>query len=222
MKTVRIPLLAVIFSSVFLALGKTILAPTTAKNSTVTPFVFPAAVPLPKWEPKKSSPLAEPIAESSEYLSGRHYRYTQNDLTLDIEMRYMVNTTADVKSFIENYSSMPPSPAKLSLFLRYKEGIGFYNLFAYQQRTYLSTCINSRGGITVTTSQFKLNRDSYDIRLERLLPWLLGRQNTLDMRCLWAHLSIPLKNSSPEDAYRSLETALFSWYQWWQPRFPKP
>jgi cyanosortase A-associated protein len=49
----------------------------------------------------------------------------------------------------------------------------------------------------------------------------LGQEGLKDRRCLWAHLSVPLKNSSPEAAYQVLEKAWFSWYQWWQPRFPK-
>jgi cyanosortase A-associated protein len=53
------------------------------------------------------------------------------------------------------------------------------------------------------------------------MPILLGQEALLDKRCLWVYLSIPLRNSSPEEAYKTLEQAWFSWYQWWQPRFPK-
>lgn len=226
MEKARIPFLAVIFGSVFFFLGKTILTPIVEKN-TVTSFVFPIAIPLPEWQLNKSSPLAAPLAESPAYLSGRHYQYIQNDLTLDIEMRYIVNTKGDVKFFIQNYSSIPPLPSQLSLVLRQQEGIGFYSLFTYQQRAYLSTCINSRGGSTVTDLQFRQNRDIYDnifnMRFkERLLPWLQGRGSIRDMRCLWTHMSTPLKNSSLGDAYQTLEKEWFSWYEWWRPRFPQP
>ena len=216
MEKLRLSLLAVIFGSVFCVLGKTIL-PLTAGN--ITPFVFPAAVPLPAWQPQKSRPLAAPIAEIPEYLSGRHYRYIQNDLTLDIEMRYMVNTPGHVKYFIR---SIQPSPNQLTLALRQQKAVGFYYLFAHQRRAYLSTCINSRGGSTATESQFQQNRYLYDIHLGRLLPWLLGREAFQDKRCLWAHLSIPLKDSASEDAYQTLEKAWVDWYKWWRPRFPQP
>lgn len=221
MEKVRILLLAVIFGSVFFVLFRTILAPTQG-NSTVTPFVFPTAVPLPKWQLSSSYPLANPITSSPKFLSGRHYRYIQNDLTLDIEMRYVVDTQGDVKDFIKNYSSMPPSSGQLELVLLRQERVGFYSLGAYQQRAYLSTCINSRGGSTVTEAQFTQNRYTYDLRLGRLLPWLLGSGTLRDGRCLWANLSIPLKNSLPESAYQTLEKAWESWYQWWRPRFPQP
>lgn len=225
MEKVRTSLLVVIFGSVFFFLGRTILAPSAAK-STVTPFAFPTAVPLPGWQLKNSSQKAAPIADPT-FVSGRHYQYIQNDLTLDIEMGYIVNTKGDVNSFIQYYSSMPPPPGKLSPVLRQQSGVGLYSLFAYQQRAYLSSCINSRGGSTVTDVQFRQNRDIYDniynMRFkERLLPWLQGRGSIRDMRCVWAHLSIPLKNSSPEDAYVTLEKAWESWYQWWYPRFPQP
>ncbi len=209
MEKVRIALLTVILSSVFLVFGRISLAP-TASNSKITPFVFPTTVPLPGWQPIGSRPMSDSFA--------RHYQYIQNDLPLNIEMRYLVNTGGNVRYLVNYYSSIPLSSGQSS---RFHKGIGFYILFAHQQRAYLSSCINSRGGSTVTASQFMQNRYIYDMRFERLLPWLLGQGSVVDKRCLWAHLSIPL-NSAPEDAYRVLETAWFSWYQWWHPRFPKP
>lgn len=217
MEKLRLSLLAVIFGSVFCVLGKTIVAP-NAVNSTVIPFVFPTAVPLPAWQPLKSRPLNDSIAENSEYVSGRHYRYAQNDLTLDIEMRYMVNTLGHVQYFMR---SMVQFPGQLTLTSHHKEGVGFYYLFTYERRVYLSTCINSHGGSTVSEPQFQRNRYLYDMHLGRLLPWLLGQSSFQDKRCLWAHLSIPLKNSASQDAYQSLEKAWEGWYRWWRPRFPQ-
>jgi cyanosortase A-associated protein len=226
MEKFRISLLTGIFGSIFFILVRTIITPAPGKT-TATPFVFPTAVPLPEWELKNSRAIAASVTKNSSNLSGRRYQYIQNDLTLDIEMQYALNTKGDVKSFIQNYSSLPLSSRQLALILRQQQGIGFYSLFAYQQRAYLSSCINSQGGTTVTVSQFRQNRNIYDniynMRFkERLIPWLQGRGSIQDMRCLWTHLSIPLKNSAPEDAYQRLEKAWFSWYQWWHPRFPQP
>lgn len=226
MEKIRISFLTIIFGSVFFFLGRAILLPTASKVK-ITSFIFPTAVPLPEWQLKNNQPLAVSMTESPNYLSGRYYQYIRNGLLLDIEMRYIVNTKGDVKSFIQDYSSIPPFPAQLPLVLRQQEGIGFYGLFTYQQRAYLSTCINSRGGSTVTDLQFRQNRDIYDNILnmrfkERLLPWLQGRGSIRDMRCLWTHMSIPIKSSSSEDAYQTLEKAWFSWYEWWRPRFPQP
>lgn len=220
MQKVRIPLLIMIFSSALFVLGKTTLAPVTS-NRIATSFIFPTAVPLSQWQSSSSRPLTDSIAKGPKSLSGNHYQYIQKGLTLDIEMRYMVKTHGNVKAFIEKYYSLPLSSGQLTMALRQHEGIGFHNLFTYQQRAYLSTCINSSGGSTVSASQFRRNRLLYDMRLSRLFPWLLSQGSVRDRRCLWAHLSIPLKNSSPEEAYRILETVWESWYQWWSPRFPK-
>ncbi len=215
-KNLRMPVLAVTLTGVLLVLGKLILYPAVTKR-TVTPFVFPSAVPLPGWQPLPSHPLVAQTTKPAKYVSGRQYQYIQNDLPLNIEMRYVVDTDGDVKEFIKTYASIPSSPV-----LRQKEEIGFYGLFTYQGKAYLSTCINPYGNSTVTDRQFKQNRNTYDLQLNRLLPWLLGQENFKDERCLWAHLSTPLRHSSPEPAYQLLESTWFSWYQWWRPRFPKP
>jgi cyanosortase A-associated protein len=220
-KKIRISFLAITFGGVCFALGKSILYPSVS-DRTPLPFVFPPAVSLPEWQPVASSPLVSTTEESSNYLVGRHYRYIKQGLSLDIEMRYLVQTDGNVNFFIKKYKTIPSSPGQLLPVLRQQEGVGSYNLFVHQGRAYLSTCINPRGGSTVTNNQFILNRYLYDVRLGRLLPWLLGQVELRDMRCLWAHMSVPLNNSSPENAYKTLEKAWVSWYKWWSPRFPNP
>lgn len=218
-KELRISLLATIFGAVLFVLGKSILYPTSS-DRTVSPFIFPAAVSLPQWQPLASHPLDNPTAERPQYISEKHYRYIQNSLSLDIEMRYLVNTNGDVKDFIKNYTAIRSSAGQLLPVLRQQKGVGFYNLFVHQGRAYVSACINSRGHSTVTDNQFRRNRNIYDVPSSRIVLWLLGQAELRDERCLWAHLSVPLKNSSPEDAYQTLEKAWFSWYQWWSQRFP--
>ena len=215
-KNFRIPLLAVTLSGVVLALVKVILYP-AVNSRTNTPFVFPSAVSLPGWQPLSSHPLVNQTELHPNYISGRHYQYIQNNLLMDIEMRYLVDTSGDVKDFIKTYTSIPSS-----LVLRQHQGIGFYGLFTHQGKAYLSSCINPYGGSTVTHRQFKQNRNIYDLQPSRLLPWLLGQEDLKDDRCVWAHLSIPLKHSSPKRGYQSLESAWLSWSQWWRPRFPRP
>lgn len=214
-KNLRIPFLAVTLSSVFLVLGKVILYPAVS-NRTATPFVFPPAVPLPEWQTLPSQSLVAQTTQDPNYISGKRYQYTQKSLPLDIEMRYLVNTVGDVKDFLKTYTSISLSPT-----LRQQEGVGFYGLFTYQGKAYLSSCINPYGGSTVTDNQFKQNRNTKDLQISRLLPWLLGQEDLKDERCLWTQLSIPLRYSSPEPTYQILEKAWFSWHQWWQPRFPK-
>lgn len=208
------------FVGVLLVLGGSILNPVAEKRR-VTSFVFPPEVPLPGWQPLGSGRLTE-SAESHSFLAGKHYRYSRNDLPLDIEMRYGdYEMTTDIKLFIAGYTAIPLTPSHPLLF-RQQQGVGFYNLIAYQERAYLSACINPQGGSTITAEQFNHNRLTYDLRFSRLLPRLLGQESLLDRRCLWAHLSIPTRRLTPESAYPLLEQAWFAWYQWWSPRFPKP
>jgi cyanosortase A-associated protein len=212
-KQFRVPLLALTFTSVVLALGNILLLPANDK-STVTPFVFPEQVPLSQWRLSISPPLPKPTKEHSELLAQKHYRYIKNDWFLDIEMRYL--TTGNVVKLLQNYTSVTSSAE-----VRQREGVGYYGVGVDKQRAYLSACINSQGGSTFTQEQFNQNQYFSDLQPQRLVSWLLGQEGFKDKRCLWAHLSIPLKNSSPEAAYQVLEKAWFSWYQWWQPRFPK-
>ncbi len=155
-----------------------------------------------------------------------HYQYLRDRLPLDIEMRYAVNwglpgNGLNVKLFIQLYSSTPPSSGQLakSLHQKVQPGVGFYYLFAFGGRAYLSSCIKSRGGTTVTEAQFQRNRYLYDLKLSRLFAWLLGQGTVRDTHCLWTHLSMPANTSAPEAAYHTLEQVWFDWYKWWLPRF---
>lgn len=212
-KQFRIPLLALTFSSVLLVLGKVILLP-SAEKRTLTPFVFPEAVPLPQWQLKASSALPEPTEEHPELIAQKHYQYVQNDLPLNIEMRYVID--GNLRQHIRKYTSISSSAV-----VRQHQKVGYYGLLVDRQRAYLSACINPQGGSTFTPQQFNPNQYLYDPRWERILPWLLSQQSLPDQRCLWAHLSVPLQSSSPEAAYKKLENAWFSWHEWWQPNFPK-
>lgn len=224
-KQLQIPLLVLTCANVLLVFGRSILDPTIGKQ-TVTPFVFPSVVPLAQWQPIASQPLKNKTVDRAPFgklvLPGRHYRYIQNNLPLDIKIRYEVQTTGDVKEFIRREGGIQLSLNQPLLVVRENERVGFYGLFVHDKRAYLDACINPNGGSTFTKEQFSYNRIHYDIQLNRLLPWLLGQQKLRDKRCLWTHLSIPLNKSSPQSAYVILENAWFSWYQWWRPRFPKP
>lgn len=214
-KRTRLIVLISVFSAVVGVLIKSILFPTTSKTTTV--FDFPEIVPVEGWQSLPSFPLVDSSSDTPPSLSGRRYQYIKNNQTLNIEMRYFVNTSGEVKTFINSYQSISASPL-----IRQKEGIGFYGLFTHREQAYLSACINPHGFSTFTARQFKQNRNLYDVQFNRLLPWLLGQENLKDERCLWTYLSIPVNSSPPEVAYQNLENVWFSWYKWWSPRFPKP
>lgn len=223
-KQLRIPLLIITCVNVLFVVGRSILDPNIGKR-TFTPFVFPQEVPLPQWRLVESRPLKGRTIESSTFgklvLPGRQYLYIQNDLHLDIDMRYEVETDGDVKDYIKSQTPIKFFLDKPSVLVRQHPQLGFYGLFVYEKRAYLDACINSRGGSTFTIEQFSDNRAQYDRQFSRLLAWFFVQQPLNDRRCLWAHLSIPLNQSSQNSAYVILENTWFSWYQWWRPRFPK-
>lgn len=217
---IRILLLRIQLFGVFFVLGKSIFYP-TVKDSTVTPFVFPTAVPLPQWQLVKTGPvnsqlIKPPAYLSGKYVSGKRYYYIQNDLSLDIEMRYLVNTNGDLKSFIKSYTG------QLLPVLHEQKGVGFYSMFIHQKRAYLSACINPYGYSTVTSDQFRRNGLRYSVQLDRIVSWLTSQTEIMDKSCLWAHLSMPLNNYSQKSASQILESAWFDWYQWWSQRFRNP
>ena len=213
---IRIFLLEIQVSGVIFVLGRSILYPTVEDN-TVTPLVFPTDVPLPQWQLVETSPvnsrLVKPPAYiSGKYVSGKRYYYIQNDLSLEIEMRHLVKTNGDLKSFIKSYTG------QLLPVLREQEGVGFYSLFVDQKQAYLDTCVNPYGYSTVTADQFRRNSLRHAIRLNRIASWLTSQTEILDRSCLWAHFSMPLNNQSSESGAQVLENAWFDWRQWWVKR----
>ncbi|WP_375491596.1 cyanoexosortase A system-associated protein [uncultured Nostoc sp.] len=213
----RIKFLALIFSTGMLVLGKVILFPNPVKPK-VNTFVFPEEVPLAKWQLSVSSPIESLTKENPNLVAEKHYRYVKNDLPLDIQMRYLQNLyNADIGAYIKQDFAVTSPPV-----MRQQKGVGYYGVGVEKQKAYLSSCINPRGNSTFTHPQFRENRYFQDITFDRIMPLLQGKEALLDKRCLWVHLSIPLRKSSPEAAYQVLEQVWFSWYRWWQPRFPKP
>lgn len=220
----RISLLAFTFAGVFFALVRSILAPTLG---TPTAYSFPEAIALPGWQLISSTPIADSGSEMPSPLAGRRYQYEWQEAAMQVEVRYLVSTTGNVQAFVQNYTSIQPTfeqplPERSQATLRYQEETGFYELFSHQGQAYLSACINARGGSTVTSEQFTYNRNSYDLKLDRIVPWLLGQEDLRDSRCLWTHMSMPIIKNSEEDAYRTLEQAWKDWQQWWSLRFPQP
>ncbi len=224
-KQLRIPLLIATFASTALVLGKLLLDPNIGKRQ-LTPIVFPPSVPLDGWQFQSREQF---IGKSDEYGQtvgkpfdkGKLYRYKQNNLPLDVETIYELESHGEYKLFLRNYSSVKAAPNEQSLIVRQQPGIGTYGMYIIQNRAYLTSCINSRGGSTLTRQQFDSNRNRYDLLSDRTIPWLLGQRGLRDTRCLWSHFSLPLNKSSPQSAYALLEKAWISWYQWWTLHYPQ-
>jgi cyanosortase A-associated protein len=210
-KNLRLTLLCLTFSTTLLLLGKVILFP-VANKSDVTTFVFPEKIPLPQWQQGTGKPIPQATPKNLAVTAQKSYRYTQNNLPIDIEMRYV--KSGDVPSFIKTFTAISTSAT-----VHQHQEIGFYGLGIDKQRAYLSACINPQGDSTFTSQQF--NQNLYNLNSKNILSWLQGRRNLKDQRCLWTHLTVNLENSSPETAYQILENVWFSWYRWWKPQFPE-
>lgn len=207
----RLGLILLLISSVLIVLGKISLYP-NQKNTVA--FTVPQTVSLLGWKLKKSHPINE---NYQNFQSGREYQYHQNQTTIEVEVRHLVNTDGDVKKYLQVYRSMSlPQPP----LIRSQPGIGFYGLVTEGDRAYLSACLNPRGESTFTGIQFGRNRNTLDLQLDRILPWLLGTVELRDYRCLWVTLSI-VTEGSPEQDYRVLEAAWFSLYPDLQSQFSR-
>lgn len=216
-KTLRISLLAVTLGCVLIITGKSILYPSAAKLSVAT-FSFPESVPLAEWQLVESKPLT--ITKVSDIKAGQQYSYQKDSLPLEIKTYYVIDTSGDVEGMMKNHTSLKSSPGKLTV--ANTKGVGFHGLLQQENRAYLNACINPNGGSTFTVEQFRYNRNTFDLKLSRIVPWLLGQGKLQDQRCLWTQMSVPLDQATPENSNKILETAWVSWYQWWQPRFPQP
>ena len=206
-RKIRLLLLIVNFAAILIVLVITIVKPTQSWLPT-TSHAFPDKISLPKWEQVQSRTVPQKTLEKSKIIPQKHYRYLQNNLLLDIEMRYL--TLIKGEQFIKKYFGIT-SPVEVRL----REGIGYYGIGVDKQKAFISACITSGGVTSFTDEQFERNQYFSTLEPQNLLSWLLGRRNSRDKHCMWAYLSIPLGKYKPEFAYEVLETAWFSWYQQW-------
>ncbi|MEL7034370.1 MAG: cyanoexosortase A system-associated protein [Cyanobacteria bacterium J06592_8] len=200
------------FGTVIFVLGKSVFYP-APKQYIKTDFTFPEEVPLPGWKEIESQTVTDNIPTEL-------YKYTADNLKLEIEMQYVERPQTNEKKFRQYDPRLDTSRSKKTV-IKQQDEIGSYSLGTQENRAYLRSCLNPRGPATITYEQFIQNRYTYDWQFSRLLPVLSGREPLRDHRCLWSSLSLPLDNISEQQAYSVLEEVWFSWYQWWHPRFPE-
>ncbi|RUT00224.1 hypothetical protein DSM106972_076720 [Dulcicalothrix desertica PCC 7102] len=210
----RTPFLALTFGCILITSANALLI-SSQGNDVKSTFQFPNRVPLIGWQLTAYRPLPKPQVRFTELITQQSYQFTQNNLPLEIEMRYVGD--GNIPLYLKQITGISPN----ALVIRNREGVGYYALGTHKERAFLSSCINARLNTTFTYEQFNQNSYQYQTNPQNILSWFFGRENIQDRRCLWAHLSIPLQKSSPESAYSTLEKAWFSWHEWWRPRFPK-
>ena len=199
-KKLRIAGLAMTLGCTVFAVGKLAIAPPAEKAREI---VFPdGAISLSGWSYRESRYLEEP--------EGKFYRYEEGDRILEIEMRYITYTDGNLKKYLQTHKKIDTL-----LSIKQQPDIGFYGLFANEEKAYLTSCLNPRGPSTVTAAQFSHNRNTYDLQWHRILWWMLGRSDLRQWNCLWVNLSIPLDGFSQEETYSILEQSWLEWYNWW-------
>jgi cyanosortase A-associated protein len=198
-------------------------SPTAGKRE-VKPFTFSDRILLNSWQLVKTESLPvenlKILTESDRPTSPKHYSYINNNVSLNLEMRYLVGTRGDIVELIKQQKNIPQEIIDNAKIEEIPE-IGYHILSHDRDRAYLSTCINSRGNTTVTGKQFSQNRYTHDLNFNLVLPWLQGKESIRDLRCLWVNLSTPIEKKNVSTAYQILTKAWIDWYHWWQPRFPK-
>jgi cyanosortase A-associated protein len=204
------------------SIAHAVLFPSAKTDKTVqllSEFQFPATVPLEGWQQVNTQSLQNPKKPKAK---GQRYQYRQNQERLDIEAYYEPYTEGNVSRLLNLHAGI--KPATVLLALKQQQGVGFYSVFNYQDRAYLSACLNSLGNTTVTGQQFVQNKYQHGWSLQRTFFWMLGHQDLLGVRCLWTLLSTPApanaESTSLDTTYQRLETAWLNWYRWWKPRLP--
>jgi len=195
----------------------------SAGSRQVSEFKFPATIPLTPWRQAESNPtkdLLSPSPKSQDAIvSSQKYVYQKDADKLEIETHYTVGAWGEPTDLLARRFNMPKLKVTIKQEIRQQPGVGFYSVFAHEGRSYLLSCINPRGGSTVTGTQFIANRKNLDFQPQRFLGWMLGQEGLQDMRCLWVIMSLP-ETTKPELAYQTLEKAFIPWYQYWSVNFP--
>ncbi|MBD1855435.1 cyanoexosortase A system-associated protein [Leptolyngbya boryana CZ1] len=176
---------------------------------------LPNHLSLPGWEAQKTQSI-EPSPSNSKYnriVSGQRYLYRQGDRSLQIAVRYVVETEGDIGQFIadtdESWGKTPIS------FEDRQSTQGFYRLFTQQNQAYLQSCLNLNGHTTVTQTQFRQNAYRQALQPEQWLNWLISQRPLLERRCFWIQISTPVVEQNIHLTHATLEqswkTLVSSW-----------
>lgn len=219
-KQFQLIILMVSFASILINVGRLIANPDISKRQ-VSEYNFAEKILLPEWNFVKSLKSEEKI-DYEVVIANRKYLYQKDNQILEIDNRYVIGTRGTYHGLmkIEDKLNQKKNETDFLLSIRAKNNLN-YALFIKENKAHLVSCINATGGSTITTDEFIANRYENDLKLTRFIPWLKGEEASIDLRCLWSDLSIPINdNNSAELTYKNLENAWFSWYDYWHKNFP--
>lgn len=202
------------FFGTLLILGRAIFAPNLEK---ATPYTFPEQVSLSRSQFIDRTQVVTKSLHPKYWSDLEGYQY--NYQGFNVKVHYLKETDGDISTYLDNYG-LNHQKVKINAIDKQSQ-TGFYRLFEHNQVAYLTACINSQGSSTVDREQFFANRNAHDLRLDRVVPIVLGMADPRDTRCLWVTVSAPIENRPINTVHQQLETAWQEIYAWWMPRFPK-
>lgn len=191
------------------------------------PLTF-SQIPIAGWQIIKQEQIGtDPANVRPHVLANQRYLYRnqgQPQKILTVEVRHFLQRKlpVDTPQLINLFLMDKERGATLPLTIAEKQfsGNNYYSLFTYQQRAYLSACIDSSRNSTVNLSQFWQHRIDHDLRSQAIFSWLFGPASLIDQRCLWSQVSMPLKGAKLESVYATLISFWEEWFDWWRSHYP--
>jgi cyanosortase A-associated protein len=205
------------FLTIVLVAGRIVFDPNLGKGSA---FAFPDRVPLDQAQFVAGQAIeTKSLLKDWGDIKGYEYTYQKDNQPFKVKIHYLPESDGDIASYQAAYGL---NSQKVIVKSQQQQGqTGFYDQFEHEQTAYLSSCINPRGASTVTHMQFFANRNTYDLKLDRAIPVILGTEDLRDSRCLWVTISTPIANQSVDVVHQQLVAVWQEIYAWWSPRFPK-
>ena len=222
---IRMGLLAAVFGSLVLVTLRVLVQPEVAQQKApVSILDFPEAIALPNWQLQ----AVRPWQHDSRQESGQEeptdrpqgmqytYRHPEGERLLEARARFLYRAgNGNTSRLLQTFT--PAQPASVRIAQTYRDGVGFYGFFIFEDEASIMACINPHGETTVTGQQFSQN---ISLQPGRILPWLLGQQDLFDRRCLFGILAVPARQGDTTLAnYPDLEAAWLDWVDRWQQAF---
>ena len=199
-------------------------------NRQVADFFFPDEIPLATWQQLSSESLATPAQpdENGELIeSAKRYSYEKDNLSLVLDMRYLVGARGNMTSLLQDYYDISPEIMATQQVKEIPE-IGSYLLVGEanskgkeEKINYLSSCLTSVGDSIANQKEFSEVLNQVELTPRLIWDWFWGKNTLRDRRCLWVHLAISSQDGELDTSYEDFEQVWLELRHWWQPRFPK-
>lgn len=208
-QNIQLAILGIALIATTTILIKGLFFPSDSTQTNEEKIDFPKRVALDNWQFLNSDSVADTE-------NAQNWQYKQKNKQLQINTYYIYSSEGNVNRFLQIYQDIPP--ATLDFNIRYKDNLGFYAFFIYEDQPQIASCINPYGETTVTSQQFAQNVSQNGLQLQRILPWLFGQQDLINRSCLFTVITLNSHDIVEDeqltlDHYADLEQAWFSWYE---------